>query len=40
MKITIRTLAALVLALSLVAAGCGGDDSDDASSDTTEAGGG
>ena len=40
MKITIRTLAALVLALSLVAPGCGGDDSDDASSDTTEAGGG
>jgi polar amino acid transport system substrate-binding protein len=39
-KITIRTLAALGLALSLVAAGCGGDDSDDASSDTTEAGGG
>jgi polar amino acid transport system substrate-binding protein len=38
-KITIRTLAALLLALSLVAAGCG-DDSDDASSDTTEAGGG
>ncbi len=37
MKITIRTLAALLLALALVAAGCGSDDSDNASSDTTEA---
>jgi polar amino acid transport system substrate-binding protein len=38
-KTTFRTLAALLLALGLVAAGCSSDDSEDTSSDTTGAAG-